>query len=182
MAEASRHIQYKIFLPRSASNWGPEMNLMKGVVAWQEAARRERRTRAGDALMTVPGVVMVGLQWLQPARPRQLSRHQTGSPHYTRPGLSSLSSSDRSGTAAESRLAASNILMKLNKYFDISCFCQPWTLCGVAFPNPSRELSVFTMVGRRYVVVVVVVLRMTEIINTAKQPPGGAEIENYVIG
>ena len=52
----------------------------------------------------------------------------------------------------------------------------------MAFPNPSRELSVFTMVGRRYVVVVVVVLRMTEIINTAKQPPGGAEIENYVIG
>ena len=54
----------------------------------------------------------------------------------------------------------------------------------MAFPNPSRELSVFTMVGRRYavVVVVVVVLGLTEIINTTKQQPGGAEIENYVTG
>ena len=48
----------------------------------------------------------------------------------------------------------------------------------MAFPNPSRELSVFTMVGRRYAVVVVVVLGLTEIINTTKQQPGGAEIEN----
>ena len=101
------NINYKMFLPRSASNWGPEMNLMKGVVAWQEAARRLRRTRAGDALMTVPGVVMVGLQWLQPARPRQLSRHQTGSPHYTlhQARLSSLSSSDTRDQELQQSLA-----------------------------------------------------------------------------
>ena len=53
----------------------------------------------------------------------------------------------------------------------------------MAFPNPSRELSVFTftMLGRRYVVVVVE-LGMTEIIDTAKQQARGAEIENYVTG
>ena len=40
------------------------------------------------------------------------------------------------------------------------------------------------MLGRRYVVVVVVVveLGMTEIIDTAKQQARGAEIENYVTG
>ena len=42
---------YIMCLPRSVTSSGPEMNLMKGVVASQEAARRVRQMRGVDALM-----------------------------------------------------------------------------------------------------------------------------------
>ena len=82
-------------LPRSATSSGPEMKLMLGVEAWQEAVSRLSKMISDEALMAlgrervrvlaeccdgsgIVVLVVLPLQSLHSARPPQLSGHQTG--------------------------------------------------------------------------------------------------------